>query len=394
LARVRHDDANEGREQKPAGKRKLAPAEPTMAAEPTVRYGRAARAAQPGERALLEGAATDDDADAPPGLRPQRFAEYIGQEALKRKLEVFVAAAKQRGEPLDHTLLHGPPGLGKTTMAQILAHELGVRIHITSGPAIEHKGVLAGHLTALEAGDVLFIDEIHRLSPTVEESLYSAMEDGRIDLPVGEGSRARTMPFSLAPFTLVGATTRTALLSAPLRERFQILEGIDFYADAELAQIVQRTASLLGMPASAAAAKEIGHRSRGTPRIANRITRRVRDFAQVRGKSRIEAEDAEYALDQLGIDASGLDAIDRRILEAIIDQFEGGPVGIDAIAATLSEPRDTLEDVYEPFLLQRGFLVRTPRGRQVTRKARRHLGRAEGPTGDDPKGGAQGELDL
>jgi Holliday junction DNA helicase RuvB len=367
-----------------------------MAAEPTMRYGGAKSAAGAADRALLDGNAVEDDADAPPGIRPQRFSEYIGQDALKRKLEVFVAAAKQRGEPLDHTLLHGPPGLGKTTMAQILAHELGVRIHITSGPAVEHKGVLAGHLTALEAGDVLFIDEIHRLSPTVEESLYSAMEDGRIDLPVGEGSRARTMPFSLAPFTLVGATTRTALLSAPLRERFQILEGIDFYTDAELARIVERTASLLGMPADAAAAKEIGHRSRGTPRIANRITRRVRDFAQVRGKQRIDADDAEYALAQLGIDASGLDAIDRRILEAIIDQFEGGPVGIDAIAATLSEPRDTLEDVYEPFLLQRGFLVRTPRGRQVTRKARRHLGHTVGPGEDDDgsRGGAQGELDL
>jgi Holliday junction DNA helicase RuvB len=399
LARVRHDDAEEGRGRtKPAarvGARSKAAATAegaSVAEEPKARaYGRDP-STETNDRALVDGSAAADDVDGAPGLRPQRFSEYIGQDALKRKLEVFVEAAKQRGEPLDHTLLHGPPGLGKTTMAQILAHELGVRIHITSGPAVEHKGVLAGHLTALEPGDVLFIDEIHRLSPTVEESLYSAMEDGRIDLPVGEGSRARTMPFSLAPFTLVGATTRTALLSAPLRERFQIIEGIDFYADAELAKIVQRTATLLGMPASAAAAKEIGHRSRGTPRIANRITRRVRDFAQVRGKTRIEAEDADYALAQLGIDGSGLDAIDRRILEAILDQFEGGPVGIDALAATLSEPRDTLEDVYEPFLLQRGFLVRTPRGRQVTRKARRHLGRAEGPEG--PRNGGQGELDL
>ena len=400
MARVRHDDVEKPAPRAKPGAKPKAGAGATAVEEPKAKpYGRR----EPGitdvgsdaGRPLLDGNAGDDDADGAPGLRPQRFAEYIGQDALKRKLEVFVAAAKQRGEPLDHTLLHGPPGLGKTTMAQILAHELGVRIHITSGPAIEHKGVLAGHLTALEAGDVLFIDEIHRLSPTVEESLYSAMEDGRIDLPVGEGSRARTMPFSLAPFTLVGATTRTALLSAPLRERFQILEGIDFYSDAELAQIVQRTASLLGMPASAAAAKEIGHRSRGTPRIANRLTRRVRDFAQVRGKQRIEAEDADYALAQLGIDELGLDAIDRRILEAIIDQFEGGPVGIDALAATLSEPRDTLEDVYEPFLLQRGFLVRTPRGRQVTRKARRHLGRAVGPGSDDgSRGGMQGELDL
>ncbi len=367
MARVRHDDG-----------------EPTKAepAEP-----KAARS-----RPLLDGEAGTEEADDGPGIRPQRFSEYIGQTALKRKLEVFVTAARQRGEPLDHTLLHGPPGLGKTTMAQILAHELGVQIHVTSGPAIEHKGVLAGHLTALNEGDVLFIDEIHRLSPTVEESMYSAMEDGRIDLPVGEGSRARTMPFSLAPFTLVGATTRTALLSAPLRERFQILEGIDFYSDAELAKIVQRTAGLLGMPASPDGAKEIGRRSRGTPRIANRLTRRVRDFAQVRERDRIEAEDAQYALEQLGIDHQGLDAIDRRLLTAILDQFEGGPVGIEALAATLSEPRDTLEDVYEPFLLQRGFLVRTPRGRQVTRKAKKHLGWSDGRGKGEDDG--QGELDL
>lgn len=345
------------------------------------------------ERSLVTAEAGEDEVSSAPSLRPQKFSEYVGQKALKGKLEVFVAAAGQRGEPLDHTLLHGPPGLGKTTMAQILAHELGVRIHISSGPAIEHKGVLAGHLTALSAGDVLFIDEIHRLAPTVEESLYSAMEDGRIDLPVGEGSRARTMPFSLAPFTLVGATTRTALLSAPLRERFQIIEGIDFYSDAELATIVQRTAGLLGMPASATGAKEIGRRSRGTPRIANRLTRRVRDFAQVRGRDRIDAEDAAYALARLGIDSAGLDGTDRRILSVILEQFDGGPVGIDALAATLSEPRDTLEDVYEPFLLQRGFLVRTPRGRQTTRKARLHL---EKPASDDDEPGPdrQGSLDL
>lgn len=324
-------------------------------------------------------------------LRPQRMSEYIGQTALKNKLSVFVEAARQRKEALDHTLLHGPPGLGKTTMAQILANELGVKLHITSGPAVEHKGVLAGHLTALESGDVLFIDEIHRLSPTVEESLYSAMEDGRIDLAVGEGSRARTMPFELAPFTLVGATTRTALLSAPLRERFQIVEGLQFYSDEELSQIVTRTASLLKCPASKEGAKLIGRRSRGTPRIANRLTRRVRDFAQVRGRKTIDIEDAEYALEQLGIDLEGLDGVDRKILATIIDAFDGGPVGIDALAATISEPRDTLEDVYEPFLLQRGFLVRTPRGRQVTRKATMHLGRA---TKAPPVVSGQGELDL
>jgi Holliday junction DNA helicase RuvB len=342
-----------------------------------------------GRRGVLDPEESDDPEVAEaPSLRPQTMADYIGQEALKRKLSVFARAARQRKEPLDHTLLHGPPGLGKTTMAQILANEMGVRMHVTSGPAIEHKGVLAGHLTAVAPGDVLFIDEIHRLSPTVEESLYSAMEDGRIDLPVGEGSRARTMPFELAPFTLIGATTRTALLSAPLRDRFQIVEGIDFYADDELAQIVTRTASLLGFPATPAGAVEIGRRSRGTPRIANRITRRVRDFAQVRGRSAIDLPDAEYALGELGIDPEGLDATDRRILVAILDTFDGGPVGIDALAATLSEPRDTLEGVYEPFLLQRGFLVRTPRGRQVTRKALAHLGRRVPPSS------GQGELDL
>jgi Holliday junction DNA helicase RuvB len=364
MARVRHDDSG--------GRRARG-----SAAEGAI-----------GDRGVLR--AERDDASDEPSLRPRTMDEYIGQAALKRKLRVFVDAARQRQEPLDHVLLHGPPGLGKTTMAQILAAELGVRIHITSGPAVEHKGVLAGHLTALEAGDVLFIDEIHRLTPVVEESLYSAMEDGRIDLPVGEGARARTMPFALAPFTLVGATTRTALLGAPLRERFQIVEGLEYYADDELAAIVQRTARILKFTATDAGAKEIGRRSRGTPRIANRLTRRVRDFAQVRGRVTIDKADAEYGLGELGIDREGLDAIDRRLLTAIVDLFDGGPVGIDALAATLSEPRDTLEDVYEPFLLQRGFLVRTPRGRQVTRKALAHLGRPEDGT---PSRG-QGELPL
>lgn len=373
MARVRHDDAAAG----------------------TAR----GKTAKPADRGVLKAdPGDDDDGVAGNGLRPQTFDEYVGQSALKHKLSVFVRAAKERGEPLDHTLLHGPPGLGKTTMAQILAHELQVRIHLTSGPAIEHKGVLAGHLTALSEGEVLFIDEIHRLSPTVEESLYSAMEDGRIDLPVGEGARARTMPFSLAPFTLIGATTRTALLSAPLRERFQIVEGIELYTDAELAQIVTRTSRILGMPATEAGALEVGRRSRGTPRIANRLTRRIRDFAQVRGRDRIDTEDAEHALVQLGVDEAGLDATDRRILTAILEVYEGGPVGIEALAATLGEPRDTLEDVYEPFLLQRGFLARTPRGRQITKKALRHLGAAVrapvDPTGGPAGGAGQGELDL
>jgi Holliday junction DNA helicase RuvB len=376
VARVRHDDdaAERGRSRK---RSKAGPAEP------------------PPDRGVLREAEGDEDLGLGPRLRPQTFDEYVGQSALKLRLAVFVRAARERGEPLDHTLLHGPPGLGKTTMAQILANELGVRIHLTSGPAIEHKGVLAGHLTALNEGDTLFIDEIHRLSPTVEESLYSAMEDGRIDLPVGEGARARTMPFSLAPFTLIGATTRTALLSAPLRERFQIVEGIELYTDEELQQIVARTSKILGMPATEAGAREIGRRSRGTPRIANRLTRRVRDFAQVRGRERIDLEDAEDALAQLGVDEAGLDATDRRMLTAIVEVYDGGPVGIEAIAATLGEPRDTLEDVYEPFLLQRGFLARTPRGRQITRKALAHLGKPPPPKKE--KGGrepGQGELDL
>jgi Holliday junction DNA helicase RuvB len=309
------------------------------------------------------------------GIRPRRFADYIGQTQLKRKLGVFVQAARQRAEPLDHTLLHGPPGLGKTTMAHILAAELEVDIHVTSGPAIEHKGVLAGHLTTLRDRDVLFIDEIHRLTPTVEESLYSAMEDRRIDIPVGEGTSARTMNFDLAPFTLIGATTRTALLSGPLRDRFQIIEGIEFSQDDELAALVQRTAEILGCPVGEESAIEIGRRSRGTPRIANRLTRRVRDFVQVAGYSTIEFELASRALDELGIDREGLDSLDRRILGMILEQFSGGPVGIEALAASLGEPRDTLEGVYEPFLLQRGFVIRTHRGRMATAKAAKHLGK-------------------
>jgi Holliday junction DNA helicase RuvB len=359
--------------------------------------GRAARGARPArdvaedmspatERPLVSPTPVAGEAEAPT-LRPQSLAEYVGQTALKRKLEVFVRAARERGEPLDHTLLHGPPGLGKTTMAHILAHELGVRLHLTSGPAIEHKGVLAGHLTALGPRDVLFIDEIHRLTPSVEESLYSAMEDGRIDLPVGEGSRARTIGFELAPFTLIGATTRTAMLSGPLRDRFQIIEAIEFYGDDELAAIVRRTASILGVPVSEAAALEIGRRSRGTPRIANRLIRRVRDFAQVRGARTIELADAAAALRELGIDSEGLDALDRRLLTMIVENFRGGPVGVDALAASLGEPRDTLEGVVEPFLLQRGFLLRTPRGRVATIKAARQLGLELPP-------GWQGALDL
>lgn len=306
-------------------------------------------------------------------LRPRSFDEYIGQAPLIEKLRIYVQAAKLRGEPLDHVLLHGPPGLGKTTLAQIIAHEMGVGLHTSSGPAIEHKGVLAGLLTGLGEGEVLFIDEVHRMSPAVEESLYSAMEDRRIDIPVGEGSAAITHSISLAGFTLVGATTRTALLSAPLRDRFHIVEGLRFYGDEELAAIVERSAALLGLPATPEGALEIGRRSRGTPRIANRLTRRVRDFSQVAGHEQISREDAGRFLDNLEVDAAGLNAMDRRILDVMFSLFEGGPVGVDALAASLGMPRDTIEDVHEPFLLQRGFLVRTPRGRMTTAKAAEHL---------------------
>jgi Holliday junction DNA helicase RuvB len=325
---------------------------------------------------LLDAQSRDEDLAAPPSLRPKSLAEYVGQTVLVEKLSIYVQAAAQRGEPLDHVLLHGPPGLGKTTLAQIIANEMGVRLHSTSGPAIEHKGVLAGLLTGLGRGEVLFIDEIHRLSPTVEESLYSAMEDGRIDIPVGEGSAAITHTIRLAPFTLVGATTRTALLTAPLRDRFQITEGLEFYEDAELATIVRRTATILGLPATEAGAAEIGARSRGTPRIANRLTRRVRDFCQVAGSPKIGREEAAKHLETLQVDGEGLNSTDRKVLAAIIDLFTGGPVGIDALAASIGVPRDTLEDVNEPFLLQRGFLIRTPRGRMTTPRAAAHLGGA------------------
>lgn len=307
-------------------------------------------------------------------LRPTSFEDYIGQSQLLEKFRVYVQAAKMRGDALDHVLLHGPPGLGKTTLALILANELGVKLHTTSGPAVEHKGVLAALLTALGPRDLLFIDEIHRLSPVVEESLYSAMEDGHIDLPMGEGTRATTMTMRLSPFTLVGATTRTARLSAPLRDRFQIIEGLTFYKDEDLAQIVRRAATKMGMESTEEGALAIGSRSRGTPRIAIRLTRRIRDFIQVEERPRIEAQDVDRHLETLGVDRYGLDPIDRRMLETVIHTFSGGPVGIDAVSASMGVPRDSLEDVHEPFLLQRGFLTRSPRGRMSTDKAKQHIG--------------------
>jgi Holliday junction DNA helicase RuvB len=315
----------------------------------------------------------DDDVRYDLTLRPRTLDEYIGQREHKENLKVFVEAAKQRKEPLDHILLHGPPGLGKTTLSYILANELGVELHTTSGPAIEHKGALAGMLTKLNPRDVLFIDEIHRLQPIVEENLYPAIEDFKIDLVTGDGPHAQTIPLNLHPFTLVAATTRTALLTGPLRSRFGIEIRLDFYPPEDLAAIVLRSARLLGVNIHEGAALEISTRARGTPRIANRLLRRSRDFAQVAGLPAIDVDITRLALDRMGVDPLGLDEMDRRLLRVIIEHYDGGPVGLETLAAALAEPRDTLEDVYEPFLLRQGLLARTPRGRMATKRAYEHL---------------------
>jgi len=309
-------------------------------------------------------------------FRPTSLAEYVGQAKHRENLKVFVEAAKRRGEPLDHLLFSGPPGLGKTTLACIIANEMGVKVHATSGPAIEHKGALAGILTKVERGDVLFIDEIHRLSPVVEESLYPAIESFQIDIMTGEGPYATTIQLALKPFTLVGATTRTALLTGPLLSRFGYVARLDYYPVSDLEEIVKRSARISGVPIDAGGANGIATRSRGTPRVANRLLRRVRDFADVLGEGRITKEIVATAAERLDVDPSGLDTMDRRLLSIIVDDYDGGPVGLDTLAAALSEPRDTIEDVYEPFLLQQGFLGRTPRGRIATKKAYQHLGRA------------------
>jgi Holliday junction DNA helicase RuvB len=334
------------------------------------------------DRVVTPGEAGDDDR-FDRLFRPQSLDEYIGQAKHKENLKVYVEAARRRGEPLDHVLLCGPPGLGKTTLAHILSREMGTTLHSTSGPAIEHKGALAGLLTKVERNDILFIDEIHRLTPAVEESLYPAIESFRIDIMTGDGPYATTIQIDLKPFTLIGATTRTGLLTAPLLSRFGDVVRLDFYGIDDLERIVTRSARLLGVPLDAVGAREIAARSRGTPRVANRLLRRVRDFAEVLGTGRITAEIARTTAERLEIDAAGLDEMDRRLLAMIIDTYDGGPVGIDTIAAGLAEPRDTIEDVYEPFLLQQGFLARTPRGRVATRKAHEHLGRAiRKPQGD------------
>jgi Holliday junction DNA helicase RuvB len=306
-------------------------------------------------------------------LRPKTFADFPGQTRVKEKLEVFLAAARKRDEPLDHTLLCGPPGLGKTTLAHIMGHALGVPIKTTSGPALHRKGDLAAILTSLKPKTVLFIDEIHRLSKDVEEYLYSAMEDFYIDIMTGEGLGARSMKFSLAPFTLVGATTRAGLLKGPFRDRFGIVERLSFYDRAALQQILSRSARLLNIEMTEDGAAEIAKRSRGTPRIANRLLKRVRDYADVRGNGIITGDQARHALDQLEVDQLGLDEMDRKILRLIHEKFQGGPVGIDTLSAALSEEVDTLEEVYEPFLIQEGLLQKTPRGRIITASSRAHL---------------------
>jgi Holliday junction DNA helicase RuvB len=326
---------------------------------------------------LVTAARVDEDAQYEEGLRPRLLDQYIGQDRIRENLQVAIAAAKQRGEPLDHVLLHGPPGLGKTTLAYVIANELGVSVRATSGPAIEIPGDLAGIVTSLAPREVLFIDEIHRMSPAIEEILYPALEDYEVDIVIGQGPSARTQKVPVKPFTLIGATTRTGLLTSPLRSRFGIAHRLEFYTPADLEEIVRRSARILNVPIADAAAAEIARRARGTPRIVNRLLRRVRDYAQVRADGTITLDVAHAGLKLLEVDEYGFDEIDRKLLRTIIDKFGGGPVGLGTIAAAISEEKDAIEDIYEPFLIQIGFLDRTPRGRVATPRAYGYFGLPE-----------------